>query len=91
MSEKESKQKKRTPKQIAALVGVIVLVAMYLITLVVACLDFEGSGRLFQACIVLTIALPILIWIYIWMYGVLTQKKTTASFNLLDEDEAEKE
>lgn len=61
--------KKKTPKQIAALICVGVLVCMYIITLVVACLDFTGSGRLFAACLVATIGLPILLWIYIWIYG----------------------
>lgn len=61
--------KKKTPTQIAALICVGVLVCMYIITLVVACLDFTGSGRLFAACLVATIGLPILLWIYIWIYG----------------------
>lgn len=60
---------KRTPKQIAALVCVIILVCMYIITLIVACLDFSGSGRLFAACLLATIGLPILLWLYIWLYG----------------------
>lgn len=61
--------KKRTPKQIAALVCVAILVCMYIVTLVVACLDFPGSGRLFAACLLATIGLPILLWLYIWLYG----------------------
>lgn len=66
--------KKRTPKQIAALVCVIILVCMYIVTLIAACLDFPGSGRLFAICLFLTICLPILLWLYIWMYGVLKDR-----------------
>lgn len=69
------KNKKRTPKQIAALICVIILVCMYIITLVVACLDFPGSGRLFAACLLATIGLPILLWIYIWLYGKVKDRR----------------
>lgn len=70
---KESK--KRTPKQIAALVCVFILVCMYIVTLIVACLDFPGSGRLFAACLLATIGLPILLWLYIWLYGRIQDRR----------------
>ena len=64
-----NENKKRTPKQIAALICVVILVCMYLVTLIVACLDFSGSGKLFAACLLATIGLPILLWIYMWLYS----------------------
>lgn len=67
--------KKRTPKQIAALICVVILVCMYIVTLIVACLDFPGSGRLFAACLLATIGLPILLWLYIWLYGRLKARQ----------------
>lgn len=70
---------KKTPRQIAALIGVVILVSLYIITFVVALLDFPGSERLFQACLVTTVALPILIWIYIWLYGKTKEKDTIAT------------
>lgn len=42
-------KKKKKPKQIAALVCVGLLVLLYVVTLVVACLNFPGADRLFQA------------------------------------------
>ena len=74
--------KKITPKQIAALICVIILVCMYLITLIVACLDFPGSDRLFSACLLATIGLPILLWIYIGLYNKTKERQTAASANL---------
>ena len=59
------KKQKRAPKQIAALICVILLAAMYLFTLIVAFLDFPGADRLFAACLLMTIGLPILLWIFI--------------------------
>lgn len=74
----ESEKKKKTPRQIAALICVFLLVAMYVITLVVALLDFPNSDRLFQACLVATIGLPILLWIYIWLFGKVKERKDGA-------------
>lgn len=69
---------KKNRKQIAALICVILLVLLYVATLVVALLDFPGSDRMFAACLMATIGLPILLWIYIWAYGRFTGKHTIA-------------
>lgn len=71
MKEKRTK----TPKQIAAFVCVIILLCMYLITFIVACLDFPNSDRLFAACLLTTVGLPILLWIYIQLYTITKKKK----------------
>lgn len=79
-------QQKRTPKQIAALLCVILLICLYLFTFIVACLDFPYADKLFPLCLMVTIGLPILLWIYIWLYGVITEKHTIASADLLHSD-----
>ena len=71
--------KKKNGKQIAAIIAIILLVALSIATLLAAI--FDKSGRLFQAFLVATIATPILLWIYIWMYGKLTGKHTMASID----------
>lgn len=58
--------RKTTPKQIAALVCVFLLVGMYIGAFVVACLDLGDSGRLFAGCLVATIGMPILLWLFLW-------------------------
>lgn len=68
-------KKKKTPKQIAALVCVGLLLLLYLATLVVACLNFPGADRPFQACLVATVGLPILLWIYIWLFGKIKERR----------------
>lgn len=82
--------KKITSKQIVAWIGIIALVAMYVITLVVAIVNPGEGGKLFQACLVATVAIPFLIWIYVWMYGKLTGKKTFADTNYLQSDTEDK-
>ena len=69
---------KKTPKQIAAIICIILLAFLYVATLVVAILDFPGSDKLFASCLVATIGIPILLWIYLALYGKLTNKKTIA-------------
>lgn len=69
------KKKSPTPKQVAAIICIILLVLLYVATLVVSLLDFPGSDRLFAACLLATIGLPILLWIYIWCYSKLSDKK----------------
>lgn len=79
--------KKRTPKQIAALLYVVLLLAVYVVTFIVACLDLGDSGRLFANCLLLTIALPILLWIYIWLYGIYRNRHNMASPDFMHSDE----
>ena len=86
-SANQKRRKKRTPKQIAALICVILLVSIYLVTFAVACLDLGDSGRLFANCLLITIALPILLWIYIWLYGIYRNKHNIASPDILHSDE----
>lgn len=59
---------KKSPKQIAAILCIVLLVLLYAATLIVALLDFPGSDRLFAACLMATVGLPILLWIYLWLY-----------------------
>lgn len=65
---------KQKPKQIAAIICIILLVLLYVATLAVSLLDFPGSDRLFAACLMATIGLPILLWIFIWLYNKCTRK-----------------
>ena len=66
-------------QRIAAWIGIILLVSLYIATLVFAIFDFDGKGLLLRTSLIATVAVPILIWIYIWIYGMLTQKHTIAS------------
>ncbi len=79
--------KKRSVKQIAALTAVILLAAMYIATLLVAIFDKSASGKLFLFCAVCTVAVPLLAWIFIWLYGQYSGKKTIADLNLMQDAE----
>lgn len=74
--------KKRTPKQIAALLCVIILILLYVFTLISACLNFPGADKLFAACLLATIGLPILLWLCIWFYGLMKDRSAEAKEGL---------
>ncbi|MCD7709576.1 MAG: hypothetical protein LUI02_06855 [Clostridiales bacterium] len=67
-------------RQIMAIVGIVLLVALYVSTLILAITDHTGTMRMFMASVVATIVVPVLIWIYSFIYKLLKGK---------DEDENE--
>lgn len=77
--------KNNTPKRIAAWVAIVLLVGLYIVTFVVALVYPPGAGNLFGACLMATVAVPLLAWIYIWLYGQMTGKKTIADLNLMQD------
>lgn len=55
-------------KQILALIGAILLVALYFTTLILAITDNSGTMNMFFASVVATIIIPVLIWAYTLIY-----------------------
>ena len=59
---------KKTPKQIAAILCIVLLVL------------------LFAACLMATVGLPILLWIYIWLYGKYRERRSGAGLSGTKDD-----
>ena len=78
---------KNKMKRIGALVGIILLVGSIVATLVMALLGYTFESNLFMGLIIADISLPILLWIYIWLFGKMTGKHTMASFDLMQDKE----
>lgn len=74
-------------KRIGALVGVILLTSTIIATLVMAILGYTFESKLFMGLVISDICLPILLWIYIWLFGKLTGKHTIASFDFMQDKE----
>lgn len=87
MKDNPNPKKKFSSKQVVAMLGVIILAALYIVTLVVAIINPGESGYYFLICLIATIIVPILIWIYVWMYGKLTNKHTFADPDYLKTEE----
>ena len=77
--EKDENTKKVTSRQVVAIAGILLLALLYIVTLIVAIFDNSESGRWFMLCIFATVAVPILLWVYTWMYGKLTGRHTIAN------------
>ena len=72
---KDTSKKKVTSRQIVAIIGIVLLVAMYVITLIAAFTDTSASGNLFAMCLFGSFAIPFLIWIYSWLYQKMKEQK----------------
>ena len=71
---KNTQKRKITSRQVVAIAGIVLLVLMYLITLVAAFIDNSASASLFRLCLLGTFVIPLIIWLYAWMYARLTGK-----------------
>ena len=81
MPQDKKEKSKMTSKQIFAIVGIAVLVLLYIVTLLAAIFDSSASHALVATCLLATVAIPLLIWIYTWMFGKLTNRSTFADFH----------
>ena len=85
----DNNKKKKHPKQIAAIIGILLLMLLYIATLISALVDSSATKSWFRMCLFATVAVPLLLWIYIWMYGKLTGKHTIAEDTPSRPDEKE--
>ena len=77
---------KKSPKQIAAIIALIAIVALIIAYFVSALTATPESGNTFFAFFFAIIAIPILLWLFIFCYGRLTQKHTIAEYFPEDEE-----
>lgn len=61
--------------RILALIGALLLVALYVSTLVLAILDHSQTKSFFYASIYATVIVPVLIWAYKLIYGLVTRRR----------------
>lgn len=80
--------KKRTPKQIAALACVVIIALCYIAAFFAAVFDSSQTGNIFRGALVCTVFVPILCWIFIWLYGQATQNRTIADLDILQTDKS---
>lgn len=78
MDKNKKNSRKMTSKRLAALIGVALLVMLYIVTLIVAVAGNSASGELLRICFFATLAVPLFIWVYTWIYGQLTGRHTFA-------------
>lgn len=77
LMEKEQKKNKdvlKIVKRIAALLGAVLLVGMYVLTMISGILARPETGGLFRACIYCSITIPCLLYAFELIYRVLSRK-----------------
>lgn len=80
-----------TAKRIAAVIGIVLLAAMYVVTFISALIGTPTAGQLFRFSLGMTIAVPIFLWIFIWCIGKFTNKRNMASLDILSSNPEERE
>ncbi len=71
-------QKSRQVKRIMAIAGLLIIAALYVITFVLSFMRMPGSERWLMAALASTVAVPALIWIYLWIYRLLNKDQDTS-------------
>ncbi len=61
----------KTIRRILAIIGIILLLALYGSTLVFALIGNPDSMLLFRAAVIATIIVPVLLWAYTFIYRLL--------------------
>lgn len=74
-------------KRIFAIICIALLVLLYPATLVAAIINPDGNGQVFRGLLALCVAVPILLWIFLYMHKLMMSKKEEN--NTLDETDIE--
>lgn len=67
-------------KRVFALIAVALILLLIVAAAVVAVLDFPNKTPVFASLFAAMVFLPIIAWIFLWLYGIITGKKNIASF-----------
>ncbi|MEY8331523.1 hypothetical protein AALB53_00085 [Lachnospiraceae bacterium 47-T17] len=62
-------------KRLMAIAGILLLAALYVITLVLALTDDPNTMNAFRASIYCTVLIPVLIWAYTFIYKLLKNNR----------------
>lgn len=62
-------------KRIAAIVCIALLVLLYPATLVAAIINPDGNGQVFRGLLALCVAVPILLWMFLYLHKLMISKK----------------
>lgn len=58
-------------KQVLAIIGIILLVSLYVITLICAITDNTSTMQVFMASVFATVVIPVMIWAYSFIFRLI--------------------
>lgn len=76
----EEKKNNGKTRRVLAWIGIVLVAVWFIATMCLAILPIPNKEKMFPFFIFGCIIIPILIWIIIWIAGLLTGKRTVASF-----------
>ena len=79
----KKKKSKKNPRQIAALIGIALLILLYVGLLIQALTFGPDAGQIFMSALTGTVTIPIVVWLFIWVYGVYARRHTIASLDAM--------
>ena len=62
-------------KRILSLIGIILLVALYAVTIIAAIFDNTNTMRYLSASLMATVVVPVFIWVYQLIYRLVRNRK----------------
>ncbi|MGN0345091.1 MAG: hypothetical protein ACI4EC_09060 [Lachnospiraceae bacterium] len=81
-------------KRILAIIGIVLLISLYVITIVLAVTDDPNTMNAFRASVYCTFLVPVLIWAYTFIYKLLKNNygdKPADEFTIPDDTEKKTE
>ena len=63
-------------KQVLAIITVVLLIALYIVTLVLAIIGNENTFGWFLACIFCTVVIPVIMWVIAWLYNMIKNNRS---------------
>lgn len=80
--------KNRKPiHRILAWIGIVLLVAMYIITLILALIDHPKAQILFRGALYMTVMIPFLLYAFILVHKILTRNHDTFTPEQLENED----
>ncbi len=73
-------------KRLLAIIGAILLIALYIITLICAITDSSNTMQMFSASVFATFVIPVLIWAYSFIYRILKNHDDSSAEDKKDAD-----
>lgn len=74
-------------KRILAIIGIVILVGLYVVSLISAIFATEASATLFKVSIFCTVVIPILLYVYMMLCRVFRPKNNS---DIQQDDDSEK-
>lgn len=64
-------------KRILAIIGIVIILGLYIITFLSAIFVKQVTGTLFLSCLVVTVMVPVILYLALWLYQLFHREDRT--------------